>query len=194
MRPSVKPSKKRPDEPQDSGLGDSARRVDYEDERAGTAGIFPFAEPLAGRRHVRVREQRTKVDWAIEMEELLRTRHAAAEKVILVCDNLNTHTRGAFYGAFPADQARAPVRRLEFRDTPQARPLAEHRGERTEFSDPSRPHRPPDRRPRDPAQRNDRLARRQQQPTTRRRLAIPNRRSPHEVEIPLPQILSLTKH
>lgn len=119
MRPSVKPSKKRPDEPQDSGLGDSARRVDYEYERAGTAGIFPFAEPLAGRRHVRVREQRTKVDWAIEMEELLRTRHAAAEKVILVCDNLNTHTRGAFYGAFPADQARAPVRRLEFRYTPR---------------------------------------------------------------------------
>jgi len=96
-----------------------ARRVDYEYERAGTASLFMFTEPLCGWRHVRVREQRTKVDWAIEMEELLRTRSADAEKVLLVCDNLNTHTRGAFYEAFPAEQARALVRRLEFRYTPK---------------------------------------------------------------------------
>jgi len=96
-----------------------ARRVDYEYERAGTASIFMFTEPLNGWRRVHVREQRTKVDWAIEMEELLRTRYAAAKKVILVCDNLNTHTMGAFYEAFPADQARTLVRRLEFRYTPK---------------------------------------------------------------------------
>ena len=96
-----------------------ARRVDYEYERAGTASIFMFTEPLAGWRRVRVREQRTKLDWAIEMEELLRTRYPTAEKVILVCDNLNTHTMGAFYEAFPADLARAIVRRLEFRYTPK---------------------------------------------------------------------------
>ena len=96
-----------------------ARRVDYEYERAGTASIFRFTEPLNGWRHVHVREQRTKVDWAIEMAELLRTRYAEAKKVILVCDNLNTHTRGAFYEAFPADQARSLVRRREFRDTPK---------------------------------------------------------------------------
>jgi hypothetical protein len=96
-----------------------ARRVDYEYERAGTASIFMFTEPLQGWRRVRVREQRTKIDWAIEMEELLRTRYAAAEKVILVCDNLNTHTMGAFYEAFPADLARAIVRRLEFHYTPK---------------------------------------------------------------------------
>ena len=76
-------------------------RVDYEYERAGTASIFMFTEPLSGWRQVAVREQRTKVDWALEMEELLRTRYAKAEKVILVCDNLNTHTIGAFYEAFP---------------------------------------------------------------------------------------------
>ncbi len=93
--------------------------MDYEYERNGTAGIFMFAEPLAGWRRVRVREQRTKIDWAIEMEELLRTRYAAAEKVILVCDNLNTHTMGAFYETFPADVARALVRRLDFRFTPK---------------------------------------------------------------------------
>ena len=78
-----------------------------------------FTEPLSGWRTVHVREQRTKVDWAVEMEELLRTRYANAQKVILVCDNLNTHTMGAFYEAFPADKARKLVRRLDFRFTPK---------------------------------------------------------------------------
>ena len=78
-----------------------------------------FAEPLSGWRDVRVRQRRTKVDWAVEMEELLRTRYAKAEKVVLVCDNLNTHTMGAFYEAFPPEQARAMVRRLEFHYTPK---------------------------------------------------------------------------
>jgi len=95
------------------------RRVDYEYERAGTASIFMFTEPLLGWRQVTAREQRTKVDWAIEVEYLLRTRYASAEKVILVCDNLNTHTKGAFYEAFEPDVARAIVRRLEFRHTPK---------------------------------------------------------------------------
>lgn len=95
------------------------RRVDYEYQRAGTASIFMFAEPLSGWRAVRVREQRTKVDWAIEMQELLRTRYAKAKKVILVCDNLNTHTMGAFYEAFPPEQARGLVRQLDFRYTPK---------------------------------------------------------------------------
>ncbi len=98
---------------------DHPRRVDYEYERAGTACIFMFTEPLFGWRKVSVRPRSTKVDWAFEMEELLRTRYADAEKVILVSDNLNTHTKGAFYEAFPPDQARAIVQRLEFRFTPK---------------------------------------------------------------------------
>jgi hypothetical protein len=95
------------------------RRVDYEYERAGTASLFLFCEPLAGWRQVTVRAQRTKLDWAQEVAALLRTRYAAAEKVILVCDNLNTHTLGAFYEAFPPDEARTLVRRLEIRPTPK---------------------------------------------------------------------------
>jgi hypothetical protein len=95
------------------------RRVDYEYERAGTASVFLFCAPLAGFRSVSIRERRTKVDWAVEVAELLRTRYAEAEKVILVCDNLNTHTPGAFYEAFPPAEARAIVRRLEFRHTPK---------------------------------------------------------------------------
>src|ERR671928_189123 len=54
-----------------------ARRVDYEYERAGTASIFMFAEPLSGFRQATAREQRTKVDWAIEVAHLLDTRYAA---------------------------------------------------------------------------------------------------------------------
>ncbi len=96
-----------------------AKRVDYEYERAGTASIFRFTEPLSGWRTVRVRTQRTKVDWAIEMAELLRTRHATAANVIVVCDNLNTHTMGACYEAVTPEKARELVRRIEFRDTPK---------------------------------------------------------------------------
>jgi len=96
-----------------------ARRVDYEYERAGTACVFMFTEPLAGWREVTVRKRRTKVDWAEEMARLLRGRYAKAERIILVCDNLNTHTMGAFYEAFPADEARELVRRIDFRHTPK---------------------------------------------------------------------------
>ena len=96
-----------------------AKRVDYEYERAGTASIFMFTEPLAGWREVTVRERRTKVDWAIEMARLLEGRYSHCQKVILVCDNLNTHTIGAFYEAFEPERARQLVRRIEFRHTPK---------------------------------------------------------------------------
>lgn len=95
------------------------QRVDYEYERAGTASIFMFTEPLSGWRAVKVRPQRKKIDWALEIEELLRTKYEKAEKIILVCDNLNTHTRGAFYEAFSAEKAREIVKRIEFRYTPK---------------------------------------------------------------------------
>jgi len=95
------------------------KRVDYEYERAGTVSIFMFTEPLAGWREVKVREQRTKTDWAIEMAQLLENRYATCEKVIVVCDNLNTHTKGAFYDAFEPERARQLVRKIEFCYTPK---------------------------------------------------------------------------
>lgn len=95
------------------------RRVDDEYERAGTASIFVFCEPLIGWRKASLRPSRTKIDWAQEMAELLRTRYKNAKKVILVCDNLNTHTRGAFYEAFTPDEARELVKRIYFRYTPK---------------------------------------------------------------------------
>ena len=96
-----------------------AKRVDYEYERAGTANIFMFTEPLAGWREVSVRPTKTKVDWAVEMARLLEGRYAGFEKIVLVCDNLNTHTKGAFYEAFEPERARQLVRRIEFRHTPK---------------------------------------------------------------------------
>ena len=98
---------------------DHGRRVDYEYERAGTANIFMFTEPLAGWRQVQIRESKTKVDWAAEMANLLEGRYAACEKVVLVCDNLNTHTKGAVYEVFEPERARQLVRRIEFRHTPK---------------------------------------------------------------------------
>jgi hypothetical protein len=95
------------------------KRVDYEYERAGTASLFMFCEPLSGWREVAVQKRRTRIDWAREIEKLLRTRYARAEKVLLVCDNLNTHTKGAFYEAFAPEQARAILDRLEFHYTPK---------------------------------------------------------------------------
>lgn len=95
------------------------RRVDYEYERAGVANIFMFAEPLAGWREVSVRETKTKIDWAIEMAALLEDRYASCERVIVICDNLNTHTKGSFYEAFEPSRAFSLAQRVEFHYTPK---------------------------------------------------------------------------
>ena len=95
------------------------RRVDYEYERAGTANIFMFTEPLSGWREATARELKTKIDWALEMARLLDGRYKKCDKVVLVCDNLNTHTKGAFYEAFKPARARQLVRRIEFCHTPK---------------------------------------------------------------------------
>ncbi|MEZ4684538.1 MAG: IS630 family transposase [Bacteroidia bacterium] len=95
------------------------KRVDYEYERAGTASIFMFCEPLAGWRQATARDQRTKADWASEVAHLLDTRYADCDQITLVCDNLNTHTKGAFYEVFPPEKARAYVKRIHFVHTPK---------------------------------------------------------------------------
>ena len=95
------------------------QRVDYEYERAGTANLFLFTEPQTGWRQVTATARRTKVDWAMEIRTLLDGRYAEAEKVVLVLDNLNTHTRGALYQAFPPAEARRLAERLEFHYTPK---------------------------------------------------------------------------
>ena len=98
---------------------DHPKRVDYEYERNGTASIFACVEPLSGFRQMTARPQRTKADWAREVAQLLDTHYAHCPKVTLVLDNLNTHTKGAFYEAFEPEVARSYVRRIEFVFTPK---------------------------------------------------------------------------
>lgn len=95
------------------------RRVDYEYERNGTASMCIFAEPLSGFRQATARIRRTTTDWASEVAQMVDTRHADCEDVTLVCDHLNTHTKGAFYEAFEPAKARAYIKRITFCSTPK---------------------------------------------------------------------------
>jgi len=95
------------------------KRVDYEYRRAGTANIFMFCEPAGGWRHVEATKQRTKVDWAFQIRDLLEGRYADIPKVILIMDNLNTHDLGSLYEAFPPAEARRLAARLEIHYTPK---------------------------------------------------------------------------
>lgn len=94
-------------------------RYDYEYERNGVANIFMFFEPLAGRRYVTVTDRRTKTDWAHQIKTLLDNRYPDAEKIILVMDNLNTHTGASLYETFAPDEARRLLDRLEIHYTPK---------------------------------------------------------------------------
>jgi len=95
------------------------RREDYEYKREGTCSIFIFTEPLKGWRRIEATERRTRIDWATQVERLLTVGYPHAEKVRLIMDNLNTHTIGSLYQAFPADYARSLAKRLEIHHTPK---------------------------------------------------------------------------
>jgi transposase len=94
-------------------------RVDYEYARNGTANLFLWVEPLAGRRHVQVTAQRTKRDWALAIRDLADAHYPDAERIVLVVDNLNTHVAAALYETFPASEARRLWQRLEVHYTPK---------------------------------------------------------------------------
>ena len=93
-------------------------RHDYEYRRCGVCAVFMASEPLVGKRMVRVRERRTKQDWAYFIEELAG-QYESAEKITLVMDNLNTHVPGSLYETFAPDKARALWNRFEFVYTPR---------------------------------------------------------------------------
>jgi hypothetical protein len=95
------------------------RKLDSEYKREGTCSIFVFTEPLGGIRHVSVRERRTAVDWAHEIKYLSDVMYPDAEKIILVMDNLNTHKPASLYKAFPPEDARRIIKRLEIHYTPK---------------------------------------------------------------------------
>lgn len=95
------------------------RRRDYEYVRRGEQKIFLATEPLRGWRAARVCDTRTAVDFARFVKEEILGRYPEAEKVVLVDDNLNTHTDAAFYEAYPPETARACLDRLEVHHTPK---------------------------------------------------------------------------
>jgi transposase len=106
-------------EPLAAKPGRAAARHDYEYERNGTANLFIVCEPLAGWRHISVTQRRTKLDWAHCIKELVDLHYPHAEKVVLVMDNLNTHTPAALYEAFAPTEARRIAQKLEIHYTPK---------------------------------------------------------------------------
>jgi hypothetical protein len=94
-------------------------RYDSEYERKGTVNLFIATEPLAGRRVLAVTERRTRVDWAHFVRDLIDVEYPDAEKVVLVMDQLNTHTPASLYAAFPAEEARRLTEKLEIHSTPK---------------------------------------------------------------------------
>jgi len=94
-------------------------RHDYEYERNGVADIFMFTEPLKGWRSASVTERRTAIDWANQIKTLLDIHYPSARVVRLVLDNLNTHSIGSLYDAFPPEEARRLANRLEIHYTPK---------------------------------------------------------------------------
>lgn len=96
-----------------------AERLDYEYERHGKSNLFVSVEPLTGRRRVRVTERRTAIDFAEELRHLVEIDYPEAESVVLVTDNLNTHSPACLYEAFPPQEARRIACRIEWHYTPE---------------------------------------------------------------------------
>jgi hypothetical protein len=95
------------------------QRVDYEYKREGVADLFMFFEPLLGKRFVKVTDQRTRKDWAQAMKELADYLYPLAKKIVVVMDNLNTHSPASFYETFEPQEARRLIERFEFHYTPK---------------------------------------------------------------------------
>ena len=95
------------------------KRLDAEYRRCGTASIFMMTAPLENKRHVRVRQHRTRIDFAQVIRELCNDLYPEAEKIILVMDNLNTHNTASLYEAFEPCEARRLAEKLEIHYTPK---------------------------------------------------------------------------
>lgn len=92
---------------------------DPEYERGGVLNLFLVSEPLTGQRWVTVTERRTKLDWAHQIKALCDVRYPDAERIVLVQDNLNTHTPAALYEAFPPAEARRLLAKLDLHYPPK---------------------------------------------------------------------------
>lgn len=98
---------------------DRHQRIDYEYERNGTANIFLWVEPLKGRRKATVTDRRTSIDFALVLKHLVDIDYSDAEQVVLVADNLNTHSAAALYERFEPAEAHRIAKRIEWHHTPE---------------------------------------------------------------------------
>ena len=96
-----------------------AARYDYEYKRNGVANLFMIFEPLIGKRHVKVTQRRTKIDWAYCVREMVDQIYPDAEQIVLVMDNLNTHNKSSLYEAFEPAEAKRIADKLEIHYTPK---------------------------------------------------------------------------
>ena len=96
-----------------------AERFDYEYKRGGVADVFMLFEPLAGKRHIEITDQRRRIEWAEVMRIVADELYPEAEKIVVVLDNLNTHVLAAFYLTFAPCEARRLIERFEFHYTPK---------------------------------------------------------------------------
>jgi transposase len=94
-------------------------RFDYEYRRNGTANVFMFLDAHRPWRHAKVTERRTNIDFAECMRDLVDTHYPQTDHIKVVLDNLSTHGAHALYEAFPPEEARRILRRLEFHYTPK---------------------------------------------------------------------------
>ena len=158
-------------------------RQDYEYERRGVCNLFLVCEPLRGWRDVMVSDRRTRIDWAHCVKDLLEVHYPDAEHIVLVQDNLNTHTPASLYEAFEPATAKRLAGRLELRYTPKYSSwlnmaeieLAVLAGQCL------------DRRPGDAGARGRGVAGGTQRFRSWRRLALYDRGCPHQTEAPIPR-------
>ncbi|HET9974721.1 MAG TPA: IS630 family transposase, partial [Streptosporangiaceae bacterium] len=94
-------------------------RQDYEYTREGVCNLFLVTEPLRGWRQVTVSDRRARVDFAHVVKELVDVHYPDAEAIVLVMDNLNTHTPASLYEAFPPAEAKRLTDKLEIHYTPK---------------------------------------------------------------------------
>jgi DDE superfamily endonuclease len=168
-------------------------REDYEYQRHGVGNVFLVGEPLRGWRHVTVSARRTRIDWAHCVKDLLDVCYPDAEQVVLVQDNLNTHTPASLYAAFEPAEAKRLADRLELHSTPKHGSWLQHGRDRVERAVGAVPG-PAAGRPGDPGAGGRGVAGGAQRRRSWGRLALHDRGCPDQAQAPLSCNSALTTY
>jgi hypothetical protein len=166
-------------------------REDYEYQRGGVCNLFLVTEPLAGWRQVMVSARRTRIDWAHCIKDLIDVHYPDAEQIVLVQDNLNTHTPASLYAAFAPAEAKRLADRLELHYTPRHGSWLQHGRDRAGHAGRAVPGPSPGRSG-DLGAGGRGVAGGAQPGRSRGQLAVHNRGRPHQAEAPLPSSPRLT--